>query len=220
MTSCGDVWAALTDVQDDEFGSSRGRHRPGNTAAANGNGHRRPGPQPVIRIPGARPRVSVPISKGRPSNPSALRKAASEASGLGNGAGVGKGKGKGKAHSAHFAPTMAPGPSSEMLHVDMTPTYTRDDYCSFCAGTDENNKFGRKERMNTCVQCGRSGHPSCLGMGEKLAKKVRTYDWVCMECKTCEVCQIKGDDVGLAIAEPTQREWLTVAGTAHVLRWV
>jgi hypothetical protein len=50
--------------------------------------------------------------------------------------------------------------------------------------------------MVSCGQCGRSGHPTCLNMmTEKLAKKVMEYDWYCIECKPCEVCQVTGEDV-------------------------
>ena len=30
---------------------------------------------------------------------------------------------------------------------------------------------------------------------EKLGDVVRSYAWKCIECKNCEVCQEKGDDV-------------------------
>jgi histone acetyltransferase SAS3 len=29
----------------------------------------------------------------------------------------------------------------------------------------------------------------------RLAKAVMAYDWCCIECKTCEVCMVKGQDV-------------------------
>ena len=35
---------------------------------------------------------------------------------------------------------------------------------------------------------------------EKLGDVVRSYAWKCIECKNCEVCQEKGDDVS--------RHWL------------
>ena len=40
-----------------------------------------------------------------------------------------------------------------------------------------------------------SGHASCMeldGLGEILC----SYPWKCAECKTCEICNEKGDDVG------------------------
>ena len=73
---------------------------------------------------------------------------------------------------------------------------TRDQYCSFCAGTDERNKTGVPERMTSCHRCGRSGHPSCLQLSH-LADRISSYDWHCIECKTCEICKVKGDDVSV-----------------------
>lgn len=58
---------------------------------------------------------------------------------------------------------------------------------------------GLPEEMISCFSCGRSGHPSCLQMQTaKLIKAVRSYAWKCIECKTCEACQVKGDDVRLS----------------------
>jgi hypothetical protein len=31
----------------------------------------------------------------------------------------------------------------------------------------------------------------------RLAKVVFTYNWACMNCKVCEYCNTKGDDVSL-----------------------
>ncbi|KLO12769.1 hypothetical protein SCHPADRAFT_803855, partial [Schizopora paradoxa] len=49
--------------------------------------------------------------------------------------------------------------------------------------------------MVTCFECGRSGHPSCMEIGEVACETLLGYEWKCMECKTCEVCDEKGDDV-------------------------
>ena len=40
------------------------------------------------------------------------------------------------------------------------------------------------------------GHPSCMELGE-VSEVVRSYPWKCIECKICEICQEKGDDVSL-----------------------
>jgi len=41
-----------------------------------------------------------------------------------------------------------------------------------------------------------SGHPTCLQMSSKrLVAMVMSYDWRCIECKPCEICKQKGDDV-------------------------
>jgi len=83
--------------------------------------------------------------------------------------------------------------SVETIYVKPPP----DDYCSFCQGGDLRNRDGVPETMVSCFLCGQSGHPSCCNMVGKLAKRVFTYDWVCLNCKVCEVCQVKGKDVGL-----------------------
>lgn len=57
------------------------------------------------------------------------------------------------------------------------------------------NKKGLPEEMLTCSECGSSGHPSCMKMSADLAYACTTYDWLCMECKRCEICNEVGDDV-------------------------
>jgi hypothetical protein len=70
-----------------------------------------------------------------------------------------------------------------------------DPECSFCQGDDQkNNKSGLAEPMVSCTLCGRSGHPSCIQIPQ-LADVIRTYSWRCPECKECEICKAKEDDV-------------------------
>lgn len=81
--------------------------------------------------------------------------------------------------------------------------------CGFCG----EKKTARTERMATCHECGRSGmaasisfasaslicvsaHPTCLQLGPSIGELIQTYEWVCIECKKCEICLTKGDDVG------------------------
>ncbi|KDQ14873.1 hypothetical protein BOTBODRAFT_109416 [Botryobasidium botryosum FD-172 SS1] len=58
--------------------------------------------------------------------------------------------------------------------------------------------------MLSCVSCGRSGHPTCLSI-EKLVDVVRSYPWKCIECKACEICLQKGDDVSIMRPPRTAR---------------
>jgi transcription elongation factor Elf1 len=72
----------------------------------------------------------------------------------------------------------------------------RDLNCAFCGGDSSRNKHSRKEEMVSCYECGSSGHPTCLDWDDsRLVKKVKSYNWLCQECKRCEVCDEKGDDV-------------------------
>lgn len=56
--------------------------------------------------------------------------------------------------------------------------------------------------MVSCHLCGRSGHFSCLDMGSaELIRMVQSYDWTCIECKTCEKCEAKENEVGCGVIE-------------------
>lgn len=95
--------------------------------------------------------------------------------------------------------------------------YRREEECGFCQGNDAKNKDDEPETMVSCEECGRSGesdpsvchltrdvnilppgHPSCMELGE-VSDVVRSYAWRCIECKICEICQEKGDDVRFMI---------------------
>lgn len=98
----------------------------------------------------------------------------------------GKGKGKGKAAAAAL------------------PTHRQpaDIVCSFCEGGDQRNKLGVPEKMVSCALCGRSGHPSCLQMTSRLAKTVMTYGWTCLDCKACEICEMRDVSSRLLFLSP------------------
>lgn len=67
-----------------------------------------------------------------------------------------------------------------------------------CGGTDQQNKFGLPEEMITCHVCGQSGHPSCLEMTDPdMVEFVKGYDWECIDCKTCQECGSKGEEVSI-----------------------
>ncbi|KAK1921043.1 hypothetical protein DB88DRAFT_444285 [Papiliotrema laurentii] len=111
----------------------------------------------------------------------------------------GKGKGKGKA-----VPT-GQALAGDTIHA---AAVIFDPNCSFCYGTDKRNKQGVPERMVSCHRCGRCGHPSCLQMeSPQLIETIFGYKWNCMECKACEVCQIKGDDSRLMFCDGCDRGW-------------
>ena len=99
-----------------------------------------------------------------------------------------KSKGKGKAIDTSSMVDGRAVKGKKKVEIDI--------WCSFCAGTADHNPQGVPEKMLSCTMCGRSGHLSCLRMeSPKLKYMVWTYEWRCIECKTCEVCEIKGDDV-------------------------
>lgn len=72
----------------------------------------------------------------------------------------------------------------------------REPVCGFCGHGDFDGPNGVAEDLVSCVMCGRSGHPICLGFrNPDIIKKIKSYPWCCMECKPCEQCKLQGDDV-------------------------
>lgn len=80
--------------------------------------------------------------------------------------------------------------------VPFLPPYSPADlFCAFCGGDRTHNRHRRTEDMVSCYECGSSGHPTCLEWDDwALVKRVKSYAWLCQECKRCEVCDEKGDD--------------------------
>ncbi|KAH9983093.1 hypothetical protein BJV74DRAFT_777774, partial [Russula compacta] len=40
-----------------------------------------------------------------------------------------------------------------------------------------------------------------------VADLVRSYPWKCVECKTCEICEEKGDDARILFCDTCDRGW-------------
>jgi zinc finger protein ubi-d4 len=86
------------------------------------------------------------------------------------------------------------------------PTKKRNPYCDFCLGDDSINQKTRKpEKMVSCADCGRSGHPSCLQFSPSLAAVVLTYRWQCIECKSCSLCGKSDNDDQLLFCDDCDR---------------
>ncbi|KAF9048534.1 hypothetical protein BJ165DRAFT_1343036, partial [Panaeolus papilionaceus] len=46
----------------------------------------------------------------------------------------------------------------------------------------------------------------CLKL-DNLADVVRSYPWKCTECKSCEICNRKGDDEAMVFCDSCDRGW-------------
>uniref|UniRef100_A0A669C7I4 Double PHD fingers 3 n=1 Tax=Oreochromis niloticus TaxID=8128 RepID=A0A669C7I4_ORENI len=80
------------------------------------------------------------------------------------------------------------------------------DYCDFCLGDqDSNRKTGQAEELVSCSDCGRSGHPTCLQFTENMMQAVRTYQWQCIECKSCSLCGTSENDDQLLFCDDCDR---------------
>ncbi|KAF8591104.1 hypothetical protein K439DRAFT_1059479 [Ramaria rubella] len=106
-----------------------------------------------------------------------------------------------------FLPPRVPSPPRPLKRKRKTrPIARRDEDCSFCQGNDGSNKNQQPEEMVSCVACGRSGHPSCLGI-EGIANVLRSYPWNCIECKICELCEKKGNGDRMLFCDACDRGW-------------
>ena len=48
--------------------------------------------------------------------------------------------------------------------------------------------------MSICFHSLFSGHVSCLDLMPEILAKVTSYEWQCMECKTCVLCKDAEDE--------------------------
>uniref|UniRef100_H3D055 Double PHD fingers 3 n=1 Tax=Tetraodon nigroviridis TaxID=99883 RepID=H3D055_TETNG len=80
------------------------------------------------------------------------------------------------------------------------------DYCDFCLGDqDSNKKTGQAEELVSCSDCGRSGHPTCLQFTDNMMQAVQTYQWQCIECKSCSICGTSENDDQLLFCDDCDR---------------
>ncbi|XP_078515604.1 zinc finger protein DPF3 isoform X2 [Lissotriton helveticus] len=80
------------------------------------------------------------------------------------------------------------------------------DYCDFCLGDSSNNrKSGQPEELVSCSDCGRSGHPTCLQFTANMTEAVKTYQWQCIECKSCSLCGTSENDEKLLFCDDCDR---------------
>lgn len=73
--------------------------------------------------------------------------------------------------------------------------------CGFCLGTSEYNKHKQREALLSCVDCGNSGHPTCLKFSPELTQRCRAEPWQCIECKVCAFCRHSGDASNLLFCD-------------------
>uniref|UniRef100_A0A6I8SPG2 D4, zinc and double PHD fingers, family 3 n=1 Tax=Xenopus tropicalis TaxID=8364 RepID=A0A6I8SPG2_XENTR len=79
-------------------------------------------------------------------------------------------------------------------------------YCDFCLGDSSiNKKSGQPEELVSCADCGRSGHPTCLQFTVNMTEAVKTYQWQCIECKSCIVCGTSENDEQLLFCDDCDR---------------
>ncbi|CAK9302280.1 unnamed protein product [Gordionus sp. m RMFG-2023] len=72
--------------------------------------------------------------------------------------------------------------------------------CDFCLGDVKmNKKTFQPEKLISCSDCGRSGHPTCLQFTSNIIISITRYPWQCIECKSCGLCGTSDNDVAFLI---------------------
>lgn len=88
----------------------------------------------------------------------------------------------------------------------LLPRHLPEKICAFCYGSASRNRHNRPEAFVSCWECGSSGHPTCLEWDDiRMVKNVKSYPWLCIECKRCEICDATGDEVSAVVIMPLNR---------------
>lgn len=108
-------------------------------------------------------------------------------------------------HCANVHPD-APSPRGTPQHPLMSPNVEVSTFCDICLGDcNENKKTSKSEQLVSCHDCGRSGHPTCLGFKENMIISVKKFGWQCLECKSCAICGYSDNDDQLLFCDDCDR---------------
>ncbi|KAF7312129.1 Histone acetyltransferase [Mycena indigotica] len=78
--------------------------------------------------------------------------------------------------------------------------------CATCRKFIKNSKV--PGRVATCHECGSHFHLACLPFSHN-PDTILTYEWLCTECKKCDICHEKGDDAKIMFCDACDRGWHT-----------
>jgi hypothetical protein len=65
--------------------------------------------------------------------------------------------------------------------------------CSICQLVDPNPNA--KSQLIRCSSCHQQMHSSCIDMPLSMVEVIRQYDWLCIDCKRCCVCEQPDQEV-------------------------
>lgn len=66
--------------------------------------------------------------------------------------------------------------------------------CKVCSGTKNRNKGGKPEPLIICGNCKSASHPTCIDLTLVMVPKIESYNWQCMDCKSCVTCNDPDDE--------------------------
>ncbi|KAG1696491.1 PHD finger protein 10 [Nymphon striatum] len=90
--------------------------------------------------------------------------------------------------------------------------------CRVCHKWEEN-----KEVLVQCSDCKTRGHPTCLQLTDNMVAVIKTYDWQCMECKSCVHCENPYDEDKMMFCDKCDRGYHTFCVGVRTIpsgRWI
>ncbi|KAL7073198.1 hypothetical protein ACQ4LE_007073 [Meloidogyne hapla] len=80
--------------------------------------------------------------------------------------------------------------------------------CSICQLPDAGLFEGRSS-MVRCSSCQQRMHSSCIDMPQSMVEMIRQYDWLCIDCKRCYVCQQPDQEAAMMCCDLCDRGYHT-----------
>ncbi|CAK5026442.1 unnamed protein product [Meloidogyne enterolobii] len=80
--------------------------------------------------------------------------------------------------------------------------------CSICQLPDA-GLFQGKSAMVRCSSCQQRMHSSCIDMPQSMVDMIRQYDWLCIDCKRCYVCQQPDQEAAMMCCDLCDRGYHT-----------
>lgn len=68
-----------------------------------------------------------------------------------------------------------------------------------------------------------AGHPTCLQFTDNMMQAVRTYQWQCIECKSCSICGTSENDVctlTLILCGSKKKKLFSCLMSGDILHWI
>jgi len=72
---------------------------------------------------------------------------------------------------------------NEKMETESNSSAVSEDTCCTCR-----KPYEKEDKISKCTVCLRSSHIECLGITEEQHGVIQTYEWACIECKTCAIC--------------------------------
>ncbi|KAI3422422.1 hypothetical protein GPALN_012933 [Globodera pallida] len=100
--------------------------------------------------------------------------------------------------------TNAPEPRSR---VQQSASQQKPHICSVCQLADPSP--AHKALLIRCSACHQQMHSSCIDMPLNMVEVIRKYEWLCIECKRCSVCEQPDQEAAMMCCDACDRGYHT-----------